>query len=106
MAIVVGEIERDVVAVAGDDALCGAEARGHGPAVRVVAEVARERGAHLHGQDRALLDRLAGPDRVVTLLPDRPLHLVDSGGDLPELGRTLGCQRGGLSRCGCGVRRP
>ena len=96
-AIVVGEIERDVVAVARNDALCGAEARGHGPSRRIVAEVARERGANLYRQDRALLDRLPGPDRVVALLPDRPLHLVDSGGDLPQLGRTLRCELGVLT---------
>ena len=34
---------------------------------------------------------------VVALLPDRSLHLVDSGGDLPELGRTLGCELGVLT---------
>ncbi len=30
-------------------------------------------------------------------MPDRPLHLVDSGGDLPQLGRTLRCELGVLT---------
>ena len=84
--------QRDVVAVACDESLGRSQTRRHRPAVRIVAEVARQLGADLHGEDRALLDGFARSNRVVALLADGSLHLVDCDCDLPQLRWALGRQ--------------